>query len=88
MKKLTFKRTFFNKKIFPIIWFGVLAFFVLTSLIADGDNGPGPMFIVMPIIMAVFGYFIMKELVFDFIDEVYDEGDFLLFRNSGKEVRV
>ncbi|WP_299803220.1 hypothetical protein [uncultured Shewanella sp.] len=88
MKKLTSKSTFFNKKIFPTIWFGFLAIFVITSLFAGGDNGPGPMFVVMPIFMAVFGYFIMKKLVFDLIDEVYDEGDSLLFKNSGKEVRV
>jgi len=34
------------------------------------------------------GYFIMKKLVWDLIDEVYDDGITLLFRNSGKEVRV
>jgi len=88
MKKLTSKSTFFNKKIFPTIWFGFLAFFVITSLLASGDEGPGPMFIIMPIFMAVFGYFIMKKLVFDLVDEVYDEGDSLLFKNAGKEVRI
>jgi hypothetical protein len=38
--------------------------------------------------MAIFGYVIMKRLVFNLIDEVYDEGDSLLFRNSEKEARV
>ena len=38
--------------------------------------------------MTVFGYIIMKKLVFDLIDEVYDEGASLLFKNKGKEVRV
>lgn len=42
----------------------------------------------MPIIMAVFGYFIMKKLIFDLIDEVYDEGTTLLFKNGRKEVRI
>jgi hypothetical protein len=31
---------------------------------------------------------IMKKIVFDLIDEVYDEGKSLLFKNKGKEVRV
>ena len=89
MKELTSKSTFFYKRIFPVIWFGFLGFFVLTSLFASGkENGPGIMFSVMPIFMAVFGYFIMKKLVFDLIDEVYDEGSTLLFKNKGKEVRV
>ncbi len=46
------------------------------------------MFLVVPIAMAVFGYFIMKKLIWDLIDEVYDEGISLLFRNGRQEVRV
>lgn len=46
------------------------------------------MFVVVPMGMAVFGYFIMKKIVWDLIDEVYDEGTSLLFRNGKKEVRV
>jgi len=46
------------------------------------------MFFIVPTCMAVFGYFIMKKLVWDLIDEVYDEGHSLLFRNRGTEVRV
>lgn len=90
MKKLTSKSTFFNKKIFPIFWFGFLIFFLITSLSsgAASKEGPGLMFLVMPVFMGVFGYFFMKKMIFDLIDEVYDEGETLLFKNSGKEVRV
>ena len=38
--------------------------------------------------MAGIGYFMMKYLVFDLMDEVYDEGFSLLFKNKGKTVRV
>ncbi len=88
MKKLTSENTFFYKKVFPSIWFGFLAFFSIIFLYISDDNGPGPVFIMVPVFMAVFGFFLMKLLVFDLIDEVYDDGDTLLFRNSGKEVRV
>lgn len=90
MKKLTSKSTFFNKKIFPTIWFGFLAVFVITSQFAGagGENSSGAIFVIMPFFMALFGYFIMKKLVFDLIDEVYDEGDTLLFKNAGKELRI
>jgi len=44
--------------------------------------------IILPLIMAGFGYFIMKKLVFDLINEVYDEGSSLLFKNGQKTVRV
>lgn len=84
MKKLTSKSTFFNKKIFPTIWFGFLAVFVITSQFAGagGENSSGAIFVIMPFFMALFGYFIMKKLVFDLIDEVYDEGDTPLWQDS------
>jgi hypothetical protein len=43
------------------------------------------MLLVVPILMAVFGFFIMKHLVWDMADEVYDCGDSLLIRIRGKE---
>lgn len=46
------------------------------------------MLFIVPVFLAVVGYFIMKNLVFDLIDEVYDEGSSLLFKNKGKSVRV
>jgi len=92
MKRLSSRSTFLYKKIFPIFWFGFIAFFIVSELFAVRRPGagaaPSVMSIVMPLIMAAFGYFIMKKLVFDLIDEVYDEGSSLLFRNGQKEVRV
>jgi hypothetical protein len=89
MKKLSSKSTFFYKRIFPAIWFGFIGFFVLIALFSEQMNkNPNIMFLIIPVFMAALGYFIMKHLVFDLIDEVYDDGLSLLFKNSGKEVRV
>ena len=89
MKKLTSKTTFLYKRLFPFMWFGFLAIFLCVGLLANfKGNGPGIMFVVIPIGMIVFGYFLMKKLVWDLIDEVYDEGTALLFRNRGTEFRV
>ena len=89
MKKLSSKTTFLYKKLFPLLWFGFLAIFLCVGLLANTTgNGPGIMFLVIPIGMIVFGYFLMKKLVWDLIDEVYDEGTALLFKNRGKEIRV
>lgn len=89
MKKLSSKTTFISKKLFPLFWFGFLSIFLCVGLFATiKGNGPGPMFIVIPIGMMAFGYFLMKKLVWDLIDEVYDEGAALLFRNKGAEFRV
>jgi hypothetical protein len=89
MKKLTSKATFFQKRVFPLIWFGFLGIFLCVGLFANvAGNGPGFMFIVMPILMAAFGYFVMKKLLWDLADEVYDDGTTLLFKNQGKVVRL
>ena len=89
MKKLSSKTTFIYKKLFPLFWFGFLIIFLSVGLLANiRGNGPGIMFIVVPIGMMIFGYFLMKKLVWDLIDEVYDEGTALLFRNKGTEFRV
>ncbi len=89
MKRLTSQWTFFYKRVFPVFWFGFIGLFLLVAIFASGKkHGPDMMFFIVPIVMAVFGYFFMKHLLFDLIDEVYDEGPTLLFRNSGKEVRI
>ncbi|PKN51002.1 MAG: hypothetical protein CVU43_24510 [Chloroflexi bacterium HGW-Chloroflexi-5] len=91
MKKLSSGSTFFYKRIFPAIWFGFIIFFIITTLYADrshSNGGADVMLFIVPVFLAVVGYFIMKNLVFDLIDEVYDEGSSLLFKNKGKSVRV
>jgi len=89
MKKLTSRATFYQKKIFPVVWFGILGLFVCGALVTGVvKSGPGIIFVLVPAFMAAIGYLIMKKLVFDLIDEVYDEGEALLFREKGKEVRV
>jgi hypothetical protein len=89
MKKLSSRVTFFYKRVFPIIWFGFLGIFSVISMFAEiQGKGPDIMLFLVPLSMAVLGYYIMKKLVFDLIDEVYDEGRTLLFKNGGKEVRV
>jgi len=91
MKKISSGSTFFHKRIFPVIWFGFIVFFIATALYADrrhSSGGADMMLFIVPVLMAVIGYFVMKNLVFDLIDEVYDEGTSLLFKNKGKSIRV
>jgi hypothetical protein len=84
--KISSRSTIFNKRIFPVIWFGFLLFFVLiTSL---GATKKDFMFLVGPFLMAVLAFFLMKKLFWDLADEVYDCGDSLLIRNRGEEERV
>jgi hypothetical protein len=91
MRRISSSTTFFYKWVFPIIWFGVLALFVVGPLAAPlfGKSvSLEPVALIPPAIMVVFGYFIMKKLVFDLVDEVLDDGDALVIRNKGIEERV
>ena len=89
MKKLNSKTTFVYKKLFPLFWFGFLTIFLCVGLLTiNNEKGPGVMFVVIPIVMMVFGYFLMKKMVWDLLDEVYDEGTALLFKNKGIKTRV
>ena len=91
MKKLSSRAIFFYKRVFPAIWFGFIGLFLFALLYADRSHSNGSadvMLFVVPVFMSVIGYFIMKNLVFDLIDEVYDEGSSLLFKNNGKTVRI
>ncbi|HEY1266012.1 MAG TPA: hypothetical protein VGH16_02065 [Candidatus Binatia bacterium] len=35
--------------------------------------------------MIVFGYILFKKLIFDLVDEAWDAGDYLIFKNKGIE---
>jgi len=89
MKKLSSKATFFHKRIFPAFWFGFLGIFICVGLFSNiAEKGVGIIFLVGPIAMVIFGYFLMKKLVWDLIDEVCDDDTSLLLRNGKQEVRV
>lgn len=73
------------------MWFGIILLFISMALFAE-SKGINSHDIVPAIITAIFmagiGYIIMKNLVFDLMDEAYDEGSSLLFKNNGKSVRI
>jgi len=86
MRRISSRTTFFYKRLFPIFWFGFLAFFILIGLRAGGSV-PLPA-ILVPVAIAVFGCFLMKKLIFDLVDEVWDAGDELIVKNKGREDRI
>ena len=90
MRRISSRTTFFYKRIFPAFWFGFLILLIAIPLFFGGmRDGPPPFpLLIVPLIMMGFGYFIMKKLVFDLVDEVWDDGATLLIRNGGQEQRV
>lgn len=82
--KISSRFTYFYKRIFPMLWFGFLLLFLITSVL---NNAPLPLFII-PCVMVVFGYSLFKKLCFDLMDEVYDCGDSLLIKNNHQQDNV
>lgn len=83
MTLISSRSTHFHKRIVPVIWFGFLfvwAWFAVRMRV--------PVLLVIPAAMGVFGFFIMKKLVWVLADEVYDCGDCLLVRIGGVEERI
>ena len=87
MKRISSRWTFFHKRGVPVIWFGILTFIVIFAA-WTGKSGEVTIAIVMFILMGLFGYFMMKLLVFDLVDEAWDAGDYLVFKNNGIEESV
>jgi hypothetical protein len=91
MRRISSGMTFFYKRIFPIIWFGFLTLFMaapfILPMIGGAISGSPMPFLIAPVMMIV-GYFFMKRLIFDLVDEVLDAGDALVIRNGHLEERV
>ncbi len=89
MTRVSSRMTFVQKRLFPIVWFGGLAFVFLAGVVGvvSGQGVPVPI-LAVPIGMAIFGYLLMKHLVLDLADEVWDADFELVVRNAGREVRV
>ena len=87
MTRISSRRTIWYKRGFPFLWFGFLAVFVAAGFLSGGIE-KDLAFIIFPCIMGVFGFFMLKKLVWDLVDEVYDDQDSLLIRNRGEEERI
>jgi len=83
--RISSQTTFFYKRVFPIMWFGFLAVFLVIALLGGGSPFP---FVLVPVLMGGFGYFFFKRFVFDLADEVLDGGDYLVVKKAGEEARV
>ena len=72
--------TFFYKRVFPVVWFGFLLL-----LIAFGLFSASTSFLIAALLMGVFGYWMMKKVMFNLAVVVLDAGDALVVRSGGQE---
>ena len=89
-QRISSRNTFFVKRVFPVLWFGGVALFLGTALTAGLHARSKPPFIiyVAPLLMFGLGFWLMRRLVFDLADAVYDEGDALRVCMRGNEERI
>jgi hypothetical protein len=90
MRRISSQWTFFYKFVFPVIWFGFIIVFLIVAVVVPTRSGqalPIPALIV-PIIMGVIGYSLMKKMIFDLADEVWDDGNALVVKKSGQDQRI
>ena len=90
MPLMSSKMTFFYKRVFPVIWFGFLAVFFLVALVKGSAADPISNLpsLIIPVVMAIIGYQIMKKMAFHLVDQVFDLGDALFVRSGGQEDRI
>ena len=63
MTLISSRMTFVSKRVFPAVWFGFLALFVIAALAGSRGRDFQPAFLIMPVLMAVIGFVIMKKLL-------------------------
>lgn len=89
MQQISSRSTFFYKRVFPLFWFGFAGIFFVVLLVASRTKGGPPLFLlVAPVFLLVLGYFIMKTLIWDLADRVFDAGDALIVRSGNEEDRI
>jgi len=88
-RRISSRNTFFLKRVFPVLWFGIVVLSLAAGLAAAraGKAVPVPVFIV-PLLLFVIGYAVMRKLVLDLADEVFDEGAALRVRFGSEEERI
>ena len=89
MNRISSRLTFLTKRVFPTLWFGILGVIFLAGIVGTSfGRDMLVQFLIIPVAMGAFGYFLMKNLVFDLVDEVWDTGSDLLVKNKGREARI
>jgi hypothetical protein len=92
VKVISSRQTFFMKKVFPVVWLGLLAVVVAVMVATMVFKKELPIqimpFLIMPLVMMAIGIVLFRTLLWDLADEVSDGGDYLLVRRRGIEERV
>ena len=81
LRRLSSKTTWFYKRVFPMWWFGITAIVGVGMIIGvlRGDPIPAPILLI-PFALLFGGYFMMRALIWNQVDQVWDAGDAVVIR--------
>lgn len=87
MTRISSRMTWVYKRAFPVLWIAILVV-ALIGILASGLARQEPAVVVVPIVMAPIGFFVIRRFTSDLADEVHDGGDYLRVRYRSEEDRV
>jgi hypothetical protein len=79
MKKISGQSTFYYKRVLPVLLFALPLFFLYLALFASPVRPPLFAFL-PPLLLVPFVYLLMRKLIWDLADEVWDGGDHLVVK--------
>jgi hypothetical protein len=79
MKKISGQSTFYYKRVLPVLLFALPLFFLYLALFASPVRPPLLAFL-PPLLLVPFVYLLMRKLIWDLADEVWDGGDHLVVK--------
>jgi hypothetical protein len=79
MKKISGRSMFYYKRVLPVLLFGLPLFFLYIALVASPVRPP-PLAFLPPLLLVPILYLVMRKLIWDLADEVWDGGDHLVVK--------
>jgi hypothetical protein len=82
--------TFFYKRVLPVCWFVILGLAMIGPAAIEWRAGQAiqSASFVVPAFMMAIGYFFMRKLLFNLVDQVLDAGDALLVKNGAQQEQI
>jgi hypothetical protein len=90
MRCISSETTFYFKRVVPVIFAMFVMTFMAIILYEGRSASESPLlsFLFFPVLIALTGYFFVKILTPNAVDEVWDAGDALIVWDKGQEYRL
>jgi hypothetical protein len=92
MTKISSSWTFYYKRVFPAVWYAIIALWLAIVLFIGPAGAPlvnsPALMIIAPVALAVVGFFVLRRTLWSLADEVYDNDDTLHVRKGRCTVEI